>query len=567
MDIKTITKVTVPKIIFILVAWQLVSTALMAVGVWPPVVAQINAGLLAVFILFALPYYSVLLLIMSIPFSVVLPNPYLANLPTWRVLFAWLFLVWFVRTVINQRTYLIRIMHVRKWYKESTARGLGFGTVLWDSVKRIDSRLMPWDKTALLFVILALFSLLIAKFPLHGFKQILFLINCYFIYIVLVNTVTDEAKLKQLIRYTTYSLGIILGWGFVQYLATFFTDPYYFWQYWAMLVSGLFYGQPLGEVLSYSNSWFSSGSNRSLRMFGMMPDTHSFGVLAIFLLGYLLSYINIASVATSNWWQFIKQQPGKLLAIIFLTLFAIVASGTRGIWVGMLAPLGLVALVYYYNYFRSLLKMALVSYIAVLILVILSPFINTGLNWIRTYDSDANFLDRAESIYDLSESSNVGRLEIWKTSLVFATVHPFGVGYGNFLTSIVHPIPQNTSYEQLAESKNLRYNLPQKFITAHSLYLQMLVELGFAGLLAFILFWWEYFEKLLRHLRTFGDQVNRYNLLVVSLALSVIWLLAYGFFDVTILNDRVLQYLFISLGISGLIFAKYKSFDETERVE
>ncbi len=173
-------------------------------------------------------------------------------------------------------------------------------------------------------------------------------------------------------------------------------------------------------------------------------------------------------------------------------------------------------------------------------------------------------MDRAESIYDLKENSNVGRLEIWKDSVIFAALHPFGVGYGNFITSMTNEIPENASFGEVASEKNLRYNVPQKFVTAHSLYLHILVELGFAGLLAFLLFWWEYFESLYKFVKQYSEEYNQFTLLAIGLALAFIWILAYGIFDVTILNDKVLQYLFISLGISGLIFAKYKSFNRPE---
>jgi hypothetical protein len=49
---------------------------------------------------------------------------------------------------------------------------------------------------------------------------------------------------------------------------------------------------------------------------------------------------------------------------------------------------------------------------------------------------------------------------------------------------------------------------------------------------------------------------HKYIDLVLGLSLAMVWLLAYGVFDVTILNDRVLQYLLITLAISGLIFVK-----------
>ncbi len=550
-------KTTTQKIIAALVLWQFISVGLMAVGTWPNEVAIVNALLLAGFILFATPFNSVLLIIVSIPFFVVLPNPLLANFPMWRPLFALLFIVWLMRLLVSQRVWLLKFFAIKRWNSDGPMSGAKFREIVSHAFSRINSRLRAWDKVAILFLVLAFCSLLIARFPVHGLKQILFLVNVYLFYIVIVNVVTDESKLKQLIRYTRYSLIIMVALGFVQYLSTLFAMPYYFWQYWATMVSSLYYGIPLGNVLAYSNSWFSaSGGNQALRMFGILPDTHAFGVVCIFLLAYLVPFLNRAKavIANQRYW----------LAGIFLAGFGVMASGTRGVWASMLAPIGLAVLFYFRGPIKPFFKKMLIVYAMIIALFIVSPLVSKGLNFVRTFDVDDSFLNRASSIYDLSESSNAGRLEIWKNSAMFAASHPFGVGYGNFITSIVSSIPENATYEQLSAMKNLRYNLPEGFITAHSLYLQLLVELGFAGLLAFALYWWEYFEKLWKFIKKHGAEMTLYSSLVVSLGLAFVWILAYGVFDLTILNDRVLQYVFVSLAISGLIFAKYESFSEVD---
>ena len=250
-------KLTTKTIIGLIAFWQFISVGLMAVGTWPPQVAVINFGLIVGFILLAKPYYSLLLAVLSIPFYIILPNPILANLPMWRVVFAWLFVVWLVHLLIMQRHWLMRVFAVKRWKSDKPLTGARLREIIVNSLKRIDSRFMPWDKVAVLFIVLAVCSLLIARFPVHGLKQILFLLNIYILYVVAVNVITDREKLKELIRYTLYSLLIIVGLGFVQYFASMFVESYFFWQYWAMMVSSLYYGSPLANVLAYSNSWFS----------------------------------------------------------------------------------------------------------------------------------------------------------------------------------------------------------------------------------------------------------------------------------------------------------------------
>lgn len=544
------------QIIIALTVWQFISVGLMAVGTWPARIALLNTLLIAVFILFAKPFYSVLLLIISIPFYVILPNPIIANLPMWRVLFALLFGVWFLRLLIDQRAWLEKMFSFKKLNEAKPENQYMLAPskkeVFLSSVKRLNTRLMPWDKITFLFFLLATVSLLIARFPAHGLKQIIFVLNIYLFYIVIISVTTDKEKLNQIIRYTIYSLGIIVGLGFLQYISTMFASPYYFWQYWAVMVSSLYYGTPLASVLAYSNSWFAASANGSaLRMFGILPDTHAFGVMCIFLLSYLVPSLHWPKPTKPN------QMPRwYILVLVVLAGFGVMASGTRGVWLSVLAPIVISALVYWQGWFKDFFKLMLAVYAIIIVLFIASPVISQGLNYIRTVQTKDGFLQRAGSIYDLNENSNAGRIEIWKNSVKFAAVHPFGVGYGNFIVSIISDIPIDATYEELASSKNLRYNLPQAFITAHSLYLQLLVELGFAGLLAFLLLWWEYFESLFRFLKKNYGLAHKYIDLVLGLSLAMVWLLAYGAFDVTILNDRVLQYLLISLAISGLIFVK-----------
>jgi O-antigen ligase len=234
--------------------------------------------------------------------------------------------------------------------------------------------------------------------------------------------------------------------------------------------------------------------------------------------------------------------------------FALIASGTRGAWLAMLAPVVIALFIWLRYKAKSLTAWPLIAYALVIVLFILSPFISAGLNLVRTINSDDNFLKRASSIYDLNESSNVGRLEIWRSSAVYALHHPLGTGYGNFIASISMNSDNNvTSYEQLAEQKNLRFNLPQKFITAHSLYLHILVELGLLGLLIFGLMWLSFFAKIWRYLKSEKWQANQNSLLLFNIGLALVWLLAYGLFDVTILNERVLLYLMVIIAVVNIL--------------
>jgi|GEM_PF-793101 len=555
------------RVLWMIVLWQLISVMLMALGVWPDWVVWFNLALCSLYILRSETYEGLLLLIASIPFYVALPVARLQFMPTWRLLFILLFAVWAFRTFLQQRQYFHRLVHFRKLYRESLILEQPRLDFFWTMVRRVDSRFLPWDKFLALFVFVALLSMVFARFPLQSLKQIIFLVNVYLIYIVLINTATTREKVIDLIRYAAASSTIIILLGYVQFIATLFVRPFYFWQYWAVMVSRVYYGLPLANVLVYSNSWFSySGGQQELRMFSIMPDSHSFAMVAVFCIGFCLALVSwykpAKQMSPRPWLGVFSTRNYYLWYLIRFTGLAVILSGTRGVWVGMAAPIVVAGYLYIRKFARPMMRKVLLAEALIILFFILSPFINYGLNWFRVSQFKENFIERAQSIYDLSEESNVGRLVIWKSSLGYAVTHPFGVGYGNFVVSLVRDIPPDAHYGDVANEKNLRYNLPQKFVSAHSLYLSILVELGFAGLLAFGVFWWEYGLLAWRFIREHSAEDNVFTMYVISLAFTMLWFLVYDIFDVTIFNDKVLMYFFISLGITGIILRRYGSFEE-----
>lgn len=519
-------------IVGLAVLWQLISVGLIATGVWSQYVSEVNLGLLAILFVF-LPQVDALgLFLLSLPFMVVLPDSVIGGLPIWRLLVVWLF-------IVVAAKYLF-VRYKNQSGSSAKAPVVKIVKFLLSELKSFwKTKLQIWDKYLFALLVLGFVSLLAARFPVHGAKQIIFIVNIYLLYLVCLLVIESGTLLKTFFYYLKLSLLITVLLGFAQYFASFFFAPYYFWQYWASLISTSYYGQALGSVLAYSNSWFSAnGGGQSLRMFGILQDTHAFSVVVIFAMALWLARHkpkeSVTQVLLSQTWYF-------WLGLVALC-FAVIASGTRGVWLAMLAPAVVSAFLLVRYKAKLLVVLPLVSYVLVVVLFILSPWISQGLNLIRTFSSNDNFLQRASSIYDLNETSNVGRLEIWKSSLSYTVHHPLGTGYGNFISSITQADNQQT-YEQVADQKNLRFNLPQKFITAHSLYLHVLVELGLLGLLLFGLMWLSFLKKIWQQLKLANFKVTPQTKLLINIALVIVWLLAYGLFDVTILNERVLLYL------------------------
>ncbi len=512
-------------IIWLIVLWNVVSIIFMASGVWPEWVSLINLALAAIFVLAAEPYDSVLLLIALIPFYIAVPNQYSDTLVSWRLLFAELFAVWAARML-------------------GAHRGK-----TWSAI-----RLFSWDRA--LFALAAWSALLLPFTQYRGasVKQLLFFVNIYLLYIVLVHSVSGARRMKETIGYAAVSLAIIVFLGYVQLFLTFFTSLERFWKAWALMVSSLYYGQSLAGVLLYSNSWFSyTGGGEGLRMFSILPDSHAFALVAVFAVAFILPLTYYFFAGRKIWRM--KANYWLWSAVRFSGL-AIILSGTRAVWVGMAGPLAFVFWTYRKRLGHPIARKALVALGFIVVFFALSPFINQGLNYLRVSKFQENFLDRARSIYDLQEDSNAGRLQIWRQSLSFYAGHPLGVGLGNFIVSLNGGAQQD--YRAAAEAHNKEFNLPAKYITAHSLYLQLLVELGIAGLGLFAWFCFAYLAKVEKFVRGRIEENNVFVFFTASAAMAVLWVLVAGMFDVTLFNDRVLMYFFIALGLSGVAMREYE---------
>ncbi len=517
-------------LVIIFTIWQYLSVAGMALLNWPASLVWLNLGLLLGFIVLCPVYESLLLLVLSIPFYVVIPNARFDSLPMWRVLYLALFFVWLIR---DKKILARRAFGERGWLSEII--------------------FLPWDKYLAAFAAVGLvLALAFGPFKIEALKQLVFWLNIYIFYVVMINNLRGKQQIFEFIRYVIWSLAIIITLGFAQLIATFLTDLDTFWVFWANNITRLYYGASFANVALYSNSWFSyTGSARDLRMFSIMPDSQSFAYVCLIALC-------MGTALTRSVFKHIRKW---LWSGIRCAGLALILSGTRAAWVGMAAPFLAVAAAFRKNFQKHLAEKFLWPFVIIFILFAASPFINQGLAYLQVAKFKENFLSRAESIYNLSDSSNRGRIEMWQNSVRFALIHPLGIGFGNFLVSF-NPDSSFKNYDDLANQIDTRYNLPAKDVSAHSLYLQVLVETGVVGLCLFLLFWWtmlKYFWRFLRHYEKTEDFLIYF---VAQAFLMVLWILAAAVFDITLLNDKVLMFFFINAGVAGLIVKRYHEYEE-----
>jgi len=506
-------------LIILFTIWQYISVVGMALLGWPNSLVWLNMGLILAFIALCPIYESVLLLIISIPFYVVVPNTHFDSLPMWRILYAALFVVWIVRD-----------------------KKLKFNEI----------HFLPWDKYLAWFLGFGLlWAVVFAPFKIEAIKQAIFFVNIYFLYIVLINNLRGKQQIFETIRYTIWALTIIITLGFTQLFGTFLVNLDTFWVYWAANISKLYYGSGFANVALYSNSWFSYSGARELRMFSIMPDSQSFAYICLIALC-------MGTALTRNVFKYVKKW---LWSGIRFAGLAMILSGTRAVWVGMAAPFLAVAAAYYKRFQRHLAEKFLWPFVIIFALFAASPFINQGLAYLQVHAFKEDFLTRVESIYDINETSNQGRIAMWVNSGKYFVTHPLGVGFGNFLISF-SPRTKGETYDQLANQINTRYNLPAKDVSAHSLYLQVLVETGILGFVVFVLFWLTVMKVFWHFVKNYEKVQDFLIYFVAQALLMVLWILAAAIFDITLLNDKVLMFFFINLGLAGIIVKRYHEYEE-----
>lgn len=415
-----------------------------------------------------------------------------------------------------------------------------------------------------LFGIVGLMSLIFAQSLGAGIKKMIFLGSVFLLFSIVSFTVKNKEDAMKILKSIFVSGVFILIVGYLQLASTFLINLYDFWGLWDGFVIKAFYGEQMTNLLRQSNTWFSfyketGGAPITLRMFSVMPDSHSFSMLMIFFTPLALFYTFTGKDKSA------KRKYATVLALILLAIFF---SGSRGAWVGWLGALASAIYFYFYEKMprrirvmdkkeharhKNIYKLVLKS---VLLFAVIIPVAALVLNLNQdvqlVYQGRAvsgerrnALLQRTWSISDMDETSNKGRMEIWRDSAFSITKHPvLGIGIGNFPLALSEKI----GTAKLGAS-------------AHNIYLDIAVEMGLFGAAIFLWLLYRVFEKLFLLSRKFKEE--KFRLLAFSFLVYFIWIFTYGFFDVVILNDKVLTFVVIVLAV----LYKMEDLEEKESVE
>lgn len=415
-------------------------------------------------------------------------------------------------------------------------------------------------KPTLLFGVVGILSLIFAQSLGAGIKKMIFLGSVFLLFGIVSFAAQKKEDAEKILKAVFVSGSGIMIVGYLQLTSTFFVFLSDFWGFWDNYVIRAFYGEQTMNLLSYSNTWFSYYDDKgeippTLRMFSMMPDSHSFSLLMVLFTPLALFY----AYSAVN-----KSAKRKYLAVLALMLLAVFFSGSRGAWVGWLGAVAVSMYFYFAPHIPRVLKVIPVKdyaeykntykrvLMSVMLFVVLIPLASLTLNINqdsqliregRALSSDRKnaLLQRTWSISDMDETSNKGRMEIWRDSVVSVTKNPvLGIGIGNFPFALS---------EKLSAAK--------KGASAHNIYLDVAVEMGLVGMAIFIWLLWSICEKLFHLSRKFKEE--KFRLLAFAFLTYFIWIFTYGFFDVVIFNDKVLMFFVIILA------SLYKLEDVEER--
>lgn len=522
---------------------EFILAMLMILGIVGPEAAYIFLAILVAGILQFSNLEALQLYILTIPIFVSLPSSFVSDaMSVWRIA-----LIFFVLKVFLE--------------KFQAVSALGDANLSFDEKKqRLSEEFSSFIKEvkaanyyktlvpAVLFAAIGLLSLLFAQSIGAGIKKMIFLGNIVLLFSIVYFAVKSREDAMKILRSIFASAVFILMVGYFQLAATFFVNLYDFWGLWDNYVISAFYGGKMMQLLSYSNTWFSYyGSDEippTLRMFSVMPDSHSFSMLMILFVPITLFY----AFSSRD-----KSDRTKYFAIFVLMLLAIFFSGSRGAWVGWLGAVVSAFYLFMLKKFpkglrifkaenwiehKKTYKTVLASVLFFVVLFPVSSFVfnkNQDSQLIRAGkvagEEKYALLKRTWSISDMDETSNKGRMEIWKDSAASVAKHPvLGIGMGNFPLALSEKI----STAKMGAS-------------AHNIYLDVAVEMGILGLAAFIALLWMICQKLFLLSQKMKDKNLR--LLAGASLVYFVWISTYGIFDVVIFNDKVLMFIVLIVAL------------------
>ena len=273
-------------------------------------------------------------------------------------------------------------------------------------------------------------------------------------------------------------------------LVGFMTGFYAFYQY--------FSGVPMGS------GWVDPSSNISIRVFSSFENPNLYAEYLIMIIP--LTFARLVSVDNKK----------RLFYVVVgvLQLIALLLTFSRGGWLGLIFAIGM---------FVLLLKKDLI--------IKLIPLGIIGLFFLPS-----SVMMRIKSIGSLSDSSNFYRFQIWENSInIIKDFFVTGVGLG---------------FESFRSISSL-YIRDFSPYHAHNTYLELMIEIGFLGLMLFI---W-LLIKLLKDVRY--QKSSQDKIFTVALFSSIAGLFVHGVAEHVLYNPKIIFQFWLITGLLITLNVKF----------
>ena len=367
------------------------------------------------------------------------------------------------------------------------------------------------------FLILASFSLINAENIFWGIRKIIFFLSIFPIYFLSVALINNYKKVKKTILALSIGGGFLALIGLFQFLSQFVFGLEKTYSFWAINILPIFSGFNLGAMILAYPSWLVNiGGETIMRAFSLFSDPHmlSFYIGLILPLVIILLYWAIRKNQAK--FSIFNFQFSIIVILYFILYITLLLTFSRGSYIAII--ISFLILVFLFLRYLDNKKIALLLLLSLLVFIIpITPI-----------------ADRFYSTFDLNEGSNMGRLEMWQMAGKIG-MNSFwgGIGLGNY---------------SLLVNSEFDYRNPA---TAHNLYLDIFSEIGFFGLIFWLLLILGTIWQAFRKLKILENKKQK--CILICLISSLVYFFIHSFFETAIYSPSVLALLMIILGLSTLL--------------
>lgn len=463
---------------------------------------------------------AALFFVAAIPMMVALPiTDTFDSLNVWRPLSALIFIKYILRPVI-----LRKIVQI---------------------IKQVITRPLHWigkyklGIAIFLMLILSIISVIWSPNKEEAVMRVAYFVNLSLIGFVVYRLVIESDEFsRRLLRSIVASLIIVGTVGILQVISTYFIDIYQFMRLWGENIQCQQFGNQWCYIaVNVGNTWFAYyGEQLSLRVFSLFPDSHSFPVYSLLALPALFSLSIVRSYGL-RFWQALRTRMSLWVITIPIIFLIIILSGTRGIWAASIGvPFLALILALLARKWQMPRESSLIgyigSYMAIFFVLFMLAFpIFSSPQFLLSKDDNDILRHRIRSIIDFGETSNSQRLEIWKKTLEYIKKEPLtGIGLGNYPFVLDQKI-------ELAKAGS----------SAHNIYLQVMAELGIAGLVLLIYIFWKIFNYAWLGIKR--ATIPSMAVYCAAMLLFLPWIYAYLMTDPILFDERVFLLFAVSTGL------------------